>query len=86
MKLSSFVLLLSVLLGTASAQAERNPLDGASQAVSEQRRAELREALKAQRGSQPVTREPQVAGSVSNRHLSAQEREDLRQQLRQQRH
>jgi uncharacterized protein (DUF2267 family) len=85
MKPFQFVLLLPLLLGNVWAQPTRNPQAPASQALSEQRRLELRQTLKAQ-GAQDLPRQTQRAVTpASNRHLSEQERADLRQQLRQQR-
>ncbi len=49
-----------------------------------QRRAELRQALKAAPGSEARNREAQRPAAPANRQLSAQERADLRQLLRQQ--
>ena len=84
MKPFRFVLLLSLVAVGASAQPARNPEAGASQSASEQRRAELREALNARPGPEQGAREQTPSGSSPNRHLSEQERTDLRQQLRQQ--
>lgn len=85
MKPFQFAVLLPVLLSSAWAQPTRHPQTTASQALSEQRRVELRQTLKAQ-GAQESQGRPQVMGTpAANRHLSEQERADLRQQLRQQR-
>jgi uncharacterized protein (DUF2267 family) len=85
MKLYQFVLLLPLLLSSVWAQPTRNPQAPASQVLSEQRRVELRQTLKAQ-GAPELPRQTQRAVTpASNRHLSEQERADLRQQLRQQR-
>lgn len=51
----------------------------------EQRRAELRSALKAPGGREARASDQTPTNVPANRHLSAQERADLRQQLRQQR-
>ena len=51
----------------------------------EQRRAELRLALKAPHGQTAPNPAQTLDNSPANRHLSAQERANLRQQLRQQR-
>jgi hypothetical protein len=85
MKLSLLVLSLSMLSSAAWAQPERGPLGSASRPVSEQRRAELRDTLKTQPGSEQGKRQQEAVGSLSGRRLSDQERADLRQQLRQQR-
>lgn len=54
--------------------------------TAEQRRAELRSALKAQRARDAQDRKDQTLEiAPAYRHLSEQERADLRQQLRQQR-
>ncbi|MFZ4480302.1 MAG: hypothetical protein ACOYNZ_10480 [Rhodoferax sp.] len=82
MKLLKLVLLLFLIPNAAPAQPARNPQTGASQAVSEQRRVELREVLKARPASEPAQR--QGTGAPPNRHLSDQERADLRRELRQQ--
>ena len=85
MKLFQPVLLLPLLMSSGWAQPTRNPQAPASQALSEQRRVELRQTLKAQ-GAQELPGQPQRAVTPSShRHLSEQERADLRQQLRQQR-
>lgn len=89
MKPFGFVALLALLAVTALAEPARNPQAaasqaGASQAASEQRRVELREALKVQRWAEHEAREQERAGSSPPRRLSAEERAELRQQLRQQ--
>ena len=83
MKLIRFALLPGLLAIGATAEPARDPQPGASQTVSEQRRVELREALKAQSGAEQGAKPQSHAGTSQNRHLSEQERADLRQQLRQ---
>ena len=83
MKLSLLVIFLSLISGAAWTQPEASPRDAASQAVSE-RRAELREVLKSQRGSESGSLQREVPASSAKRQLLVQERSDLRQQLRQQ--
>lgn len=56
-----------------------------AQTETEQRRAELRAALKAPRTREVPSKDQTLDKEPLNRHLSAQERADLRQQLRQQR-
>lgn len=71
---------LALDVGTPAAAArELAPL----QPAPEQRRAELRSLLKAPRAERD--REAAPDNGVASRRLSAQERSDLRQQLRQQR-
>ena len=80
-----FLLLFPLILGSAWAQPAARPQTTASQGLTEQRRVELRQALKAQ-GAQEWASRPQVTAAPSPaRHLSAQERADLRRQLRAQR-
>jgi len=80
-----FALLFPLLLSNVWAQPAAHPQTTASQGVTEQRRAELRQALKAQ-GVQELANRPQTAAVPSpHRHLSEQERAALRQQLRAQR-
>ena len=80
-----FLLLFPLILGSAWAQPAARPQTTASQGLTEQRRVELRQALKAQ-GAQELASRPQVTAAPSPaRHLSAQERVDLRRQLRGQR-
>jgi len=80
-----FLLLFPLILGSAWAQPTARPQAPASQGLSEQRRVELRQTLKAQ-GAQELAGRPQVTATPSpHRHLSVQERADLRQQLRAQR-
>ena len=80
-----FLLLFPLILGSAWAQPAARPQTTASQGLTEQRRVELRQALKAQ-GAQELATRPQIAAAPSpHRHLSEQERAALRQQLRAQR-
>jgi thermostable 8-oxoguanine DNA glycosylase len=80
-----FALLFTLLLSNVWAQPAAHPQTTASQGLTEQGRAELRQALKAQGARELVTR-PQIAAAASpHRHLSEQERAALRQQLRAQR-
>ena len=85
MKHFRFFLLTSVVAGGAWAQPAVNRETAAAQTAPEQRRAELRSALKATRGGEAQDKEQTLEKAYLNRHLSAQERVDLRQQLRQQR-
>ncbi len=83
-RIQIFVWFTLVLCG-AWAQPAGRPQAAASQGLSEQRRVELRQTLKAQ-GAQELAGRPPIAATPSpSRHLSAQERADLRQQLRAQR-
>lgn len=69
----------------AQPPASRDPTT-AKPSAAEQRRAELRSALKAQRARDAQDRKDQTLEiAPAYRHLSEQERADLRQQLRQQR-
>ena len=80
-----FLLLFPLILGSAWAQPTARPQTSASQSLTEQRRVELRQALKAQ-GAQELATRPQIAAAPSpHRQLSEQERADLRRQLRVQR-
>ncbi|MCX7247347.1 MAG: hypothetical protein NTX31_06705 [Burkholderiales bacterium] len=80
-----FLLLFPLILGSAWAQPTARPQTSASQSLTEQHRAELRQALKTQ-GAQEWSSRPQVTAAPSPpRHLSEQERADLRRQLRGQR-
>jgi hypothetical protein len=80
-----FALLFPLILSSAWAQPAARPQAPASQGMTEQRRVELRQTLKAQ-GAQELAGRQQVAAAPSPpRHLSTQERADLRQQLRAQR-
>lgn len=84
MKYFQSFLLFSVITLNAGAQAVPGSDTASGQAALEQRRAELRLLLKAARMGEAQV-EVQDSGPP-NRHLSMQERADLRQQLRQQRH
>jgi hypothetical protein len=85
MKRFTFLLLAFFVSGDAWQQAVASRPALVSESVPEQRRAELRLALSAppvapaQDAAQPIRSSPDV------RHLSAQERADLRLQLKQQR-
>lgn len=80
-----FALLFPLILSSAWAQPAARAQTAASQGLTEQHRAELRQALKTQ-GAQEWASRPQVTAAPSPpRHLSAQERADLRRQLRGQR-
>jgi len=85
MVLIRIALLFPLILSSVWAQPAARAQTAASQGLTEQRRVELRQALKAQ-GAQEVASRPQVTAAPSPpRHLSAQERADLRRQLRAQR-
>lgn len=84
MKSSPLLLAISLVSVGAWAQPARGP-EAAAQIVPEQRRAALRQALKAAPARDGQAREPALKGAPEKRHLSPQERADLRQQLRQQR-
>jgi len=79
-----FVLLLSFVTLEVGAQ-PAPAAQAASQPVPEQRRAELRQVLKTSSGRESQSGEQTPNSAPEQRHLSAQERADLRQQLRQQR-
>jgi len=84
MKNILFFLLISFSTMGAWAQppASRDPTT-AEPSAAEQRRAELRSALKAQRARDAQDRKDQTLEiAPAYRHLSEQERADLRQQLR----
>lgn len=76
-------LLLLVIAANAGAQPALGRVTASAQAALEQRRAELRSLLKATRMGEAQV-DVQDSGPT-NRHLSMQERADLREQLRQQR-
>lgn len=78
-------LLISLVAVGAWAQPAPNRETVASQSAPEQRRAELRSALKAPGGREAQDKDPTLEKAALSRHLSTQERADLRQQLRQQR-
>ena len=83
MKQFPLFLLISAVVGGAWAQSPLAPT-AATEAALEQRRAELRLMLKIPRARE-ASQSSQALEKVSlNRHLSAQELADLRQQLRQQ--
>lgn len=87
MKHFRFFLLMTVVAVSANAQSALNRETAPVQTAPEQRRAELRSALKAPRGPAAPDKVQQLDNALTmNRHLSAQERAALRQQLRQQRH
>ena len=80
------IVLFSVLFGVgASAQRAENRNTAFTQTAVEQRRVDLRMALREQRGREAPERAQAVEEKPANRHLSMQERENLRQQLRLQR-
>ena len=86
-----FLLFSLVALGTFGAWAkpalsrDTAPVQTApAQTAPEQRRAELRSALKAPRVQEPQKKGQKLEKGLANRHMSTQERADLRQQLRQQ--
>ncbi|MEI7763926.1 MAG: hypothetical protein WCI85_11900 [Comamonadaceae bacterium] len=80
-----FLLLFPLILGSAWAQPAARPQTTASQGLTEQRRVELRQALKAQRAQELPDNTRNAAAAAPPRHLSTQERADLRRQLRAQR-
>jgi hypothetical protein len=84
MKLFRFLLPLFLSMPAAWAQTAAAG-DGVAQTGMEQRRSELRSALKTPRGRDAPDPQAMLANSPQPRQLSAQERADLRQQLRQQR-
>ena len=83
MKQFRLFLLISAVVGGAWAQ---TPVaqTAATEAALEQRRAELRLMLKTPRGREAPQSDQTLEKVSLNRHLSAQELADLRQQLRQQ--
>lgn len=83
MKYFRVLLLLFVLALDAGTPAAALRELAPAQPVPEQRRAELRSLLKTPRADRD--REGAQDNGVASRRLSAQERSDLRQQLRQQR-
>jgi len=85
MKPVQFVLLFPLILSIAWAQSAARPQAPASQGLTEQRRAELRQTLKLQRAQELQDNTRNAAAAASPRHLSTQERADLRHQLRAQR-
>lgn len=82
-----FLLLFFFLLAglEAGAQPAGKQSTALSQSTAEQRRAELRMALKDPYGREAPERAQMVDERPIDRRLSAQERENLRQQLRSQR-
>lgn len=78
-----------LMVCVASIGAWAQPLGGREKVPAapahEQRRAELRSALKAPNAREAQAKNPPPKNAPANRHLSAQERADLRQQLRLQR-
>ncbi len=85
MKHIQFSLLLSLVSVAVSAQVVSVPDAVAAQPTREQRRAELRTALKTPPSPELTDKNQATKADPANRHLSAQERADLREQLRQQR-
>jgi len=83
MKYFRSFLVMSVVTFNVVAQPAPGRDTDPAQAALEQRRAELRLVLKATRRGEVQADTPDSA--PANRHLSMQERADLRQQLRQQR-
>lgn len=80
-----FFLLFSLVALGAWAQPALSRDTAPAQTAPEQRRAELRSALKAPRVQEPQEKGQKLANGPANRHMSTQERDALRQQLRQQR-
>jgi Na+-transporting methylmalonyl-CoA/oxaloacetate decarboxylase gamma subunit len=89
MKHFLFFLVVSVVAVGSWAQAsigrDNAAKDAAKEAALEQRRADLRQALKALRAQEAQGKDQMFENVSADRHLSTQERADLRQQLRQQR-
>jgi uncharacterized membrane protein len=83
MKHFRFFLLTSVVAGGAWAQPAVSRENVTGQNAPEQRRAELRSALRATRGDEG--QDQALEKAYLTRQLSQQEKADLRQQLRQQR-
>ena len=84
MKHVRFFLLFSLVALGAWAQPALSRDTAPAQTAPEQRRAELRSALKAPRVQEPQEKRQKLADGPANRHMSTHERADLRQQLRQQ--
>lgn len=84
MRYSRILLLFSVLTLDAGTPAVAARELASAQSAQEQRRAELRSLLKAPRARADRDREGASDEGTASRRLSAQERSDLRQQLRQQ--
>ncbi|MEO8120028.1 MAG: hypothetical protein ABI606_11995 [Rhodoferax sp.] len=85
MKHFRFFLLLSLCAVGVWAQTAVGRAVRPEPAALEQRRAELRAALKALQEREEQGKDQMFENASAVRHLSAQERADLRQQLRQQR-
>lgn len=88
MKNVSIVLLVSLVVFSAGAQPDKRRENNAFGTAHEQQRAQLRSALKVPREleRQETAQAPERAlRTPLSRHLSVQERSDLRQQLQQQR-
>ena len=85
MKQLLFFLLISFSALGSWAQAAVSRDMSPEQMAPEQRRAELRSALKTPRGREARATDQTPENVPANRHLTEQERADLRQQLRQQR-
>lgn len=83
MKNFLFFLLISGCLLGARAQPTASPETIAGQTAPEQRRAELRSSLKAPSGREAQEKDQTPENVALGWHLSAQERANLRQQLRQ---
>ena len=85
-KILFFVLISLSAIGVWAQPPARSDETTAELSAPEQRRAELRAALKAQRARDAQDGKDQTLEiAPAYRHLSEQERADLRQQLRQQR-
>jgi len=85
MKHFRFFLLVSLCAGGAWAQTTVSRTTRMEPTALEQRRAELRAALKALQEREEQGKDQMFENVSAVRHLSTQERADLRQQLRQQR-
>ena len=85
--MKQFQLFLLLFVGAVGAWAQLAPGRDLvlTQPAPEQRRAELRSALKTPRSPEASGTERSLEKAPANRYLSEQERADLRQQLRQQR-
>lgn len=85
MKHFRFFLLISLFALGSWAQSAVSRDAAPEPTAPEQRRAELRSALKAPRGRAEAGKDQTPTNDPAKRHLTVQERADLRQQLRQQR-
>ena len=84
MNIFPFFVLLSFIALEVGAQ-PAPATQAASQPVPDHRRADLRQVLKTSSGRELQSKEQTPNSAPEQRRLSAQERADLRQQLRQQR-